>query len=107
MANLNPELNVERCPFCSVAKPRVFQVWQHTTTNHAGRGKRVWYVYQCATCGGLVTAAGPSAGGPVTETYPSRLEADDALPPLARDYMNQAIKSFAAPAGAVMLAASS
>ena len=36
---------------------------QLETTNHKREGRRHWMVYNCAHCGGLVTAASATAGG--------------------------------------------
>jgi hypothetical protein len=54
-----------------------------------------------------VTASASSTAGEVQEIYPSPSEVDNALPPTAKNYLEQAINSLHAPAGAVMLAASS
>jgi len=76
------------------------------TTDYNGEGRRHWMIYQCGHCGGLVTAGATSIGGQVSEMYPSPPQIDDALPPKAKSYLEQAVNSLHAPAGAVMLAAS-
>ena len=59
--------------------------------------------------GGVVTAAAQKddTSKSVIEYYPQLQTADEAIPERARDYLNQAIESLHAPAGAVMLCASS
>lgn len=64
-------------------------------------------VYSCGRCGGLVVAAASQYGQPVTEIHPSPQRIDDDLPPKAKAFLEQAVLSINAPAGAVMLAASS
>ncbi len=62
----------------------------------------------CNRCGGLITASSSvGASHTVTEIYPSPTRVDDSIPEKARDYLEQAINSLHAPAGAIMLAASS
>jgi Domain of unknown function (DUF4145) len=43
----------------------------------------------------------------ITDIWPAPVSVSDAIPPRARDFLSQAIASVHAPAGAVMLAASS
>jgi len=65
-------------------------------------------VYVCARCGGLVLAASNNNFEEnVTEIYPSRDDVAEEIPSKAKAYLEQAINSMHAPAGAVMLAASS
>ena len=77
------------------------------TADYSGAHRRYWKIYQCARCGGLITASAPHDGGQVSEVYPSATQLDDSLPPTAKSYLDQALNSLHAPAGAVMLAASS
>jgi len=53
-----------------------------------------------------VTASAQEWARTVIEMFPSQVEADEAIPSKARDYLNQAMDSVQSPAGAVMLAAS-
>ena len=78
-----------------------------STKDVEGASTRYWSAYACARCGGMVIAASVSQNGEVTEVYPSPQEVDGALPPKAKAYLEQAVNSMHAPAGAVMLAASS
>ena len=108
---LKEQLNIKRCPYCSVSMPTISKSWSTTTTNHSKENLRGWVIYQCSTCGGLITAGGSLAGNfhttTISEIYPRQVEADEAIPDTARNYLDQAIASLHAPAGAVMLAAAS
>jgi DNA-directed RNA polymerase subunit RPC12/RpoP len=103
---LENQLDLNRCPHCNVDKPSLIHQWNTQTETHSGSNKRWWVVYKCTRCGGLITA-GSNSGQSVTELYPDSTELDNAIPTKARDYLDQAINSLHAPAGAVMLAASS
>lgn len=76
------------------------------TTDYKGEGRRVWHVYNCERCGGLVVASSVQAGADILDMYPSPPAIAESLPPLAKSYLQQAVNSLHAPAGAVMLAAS-
>jgi hypothetical protein len=107
MAFLHAQLEVTRCPHCQVDKPSLVLQAKHGTTDHAGRNQRHWGIYQCQRCGSVVTAASNTGtDGHVTEIYPSASKVEDALPAKAKAYLEQAINSRHAPAGAVILAAS-
>lgn len=101
------QLELARCPHCSVASPHLALAWNVTTTDHSGSQQRYWVVYRCASCGGLILTAGHGSGmGTVVEMYPLAPHVDEAVPERAREYLNQALETLHAPAGAVMLTAS-
>lgn len=107
MPDLLQQLQLDRCPHCSVDKPLLMQIWETSTANFAGGDERYWKVYKCNRCGSLTLCGASRPQGTVNEQYPSGETLDDeAIPARARVYMNQAINSLHAPAGAVMLAAS-
>lgn len=67
-----------------------------------------WANYACASCGCVVlTQAISGAGNEVVEMWPTVASVPDSVPERARGYLTQAIASQHAPAGAIMLAASS
>ncbi|MBI4608491.1 MAG: DUF4145 domain-containing protein [Candidatus Rokubacteria bacterium] len=104
---LGSQLDVGRCPHCNVDRPTLERIHTYETTDYAGANKRFWGVYKCARCGGLVTAASTTGhSGSVTECYPRSTEVDAAIPEKVRGYLQQALNSLHAAAGAVMLAAS-
>lgn len=106
MPNLTTtQLELERCPHCSVDSP-LLNFNQQVQTKLYDTGKRWWYFYICSRCGGVVTAWGRIPNGQVVEMFPPSPEVDEALPEKARTYLTQALNSLSAPAGAVMLAAS-
>jgi len=106
MAHLTQELELQKCPHCNVDTPSLKQQWGTVTTTHSGGNQRNWRVYKCTRCGGLVTAASNRTDSYVTEIYPTTSQVDDSIPEKARGYLDQALNSLHAPAGAVMLAAS-
>jgi len=107
MPNLANNLELNRCPHCNVDHPNLPMAWHTETDAHSGGNKRFWRIYKCTRCGGLVTAASRQNQGPVTEYFPSGVEIDDSVPGAAGAYLGQAINTIHAPAGSVMLAASS
>lgn len=107
MPLLQSNLDISRCPHCNVDQPNLGQKSAIQTEDFSGSHKRYWKIYQCVRCGGLITASAPHDGGPVSEIYPSSTQLDESLPPTAKGYLDQALNSLHAPAGAVMLAASS
>ncbi|MBP7081081.1 MAG: DUF4145 domain-containing protein [Rhodocyclaceae bacterium] len=67
---------------------------------------RVWSIYVCGGCGGVVTACAPKHNMEVAEHFPLSLHVDEDIPERPRAFLQQANESLHAPAGAVMLAAS-
>lgn len=106
MALLAKNLEINRCPHCSISNPNLRKVHSLDTDNHLGNHFRIWYIYVCAKCGGVVIASGYNHNEYVDKIFPQNTQVDDAIPSPARDYLQQAIDSLHAPAGAVMLAAS-
>lgn len=107
MPNLNNQLELNRCPHCNIDRPNLPLTWGTHTNAHSGGAKRFWKVYKCISCGGLVTAASKQEQGPITEYYPSGVVIDESIPGAAGEYLQQAIDTIHAPAGSVMLSASS
>lgn len=108
MLTLNYNLELERCPHCNVDSPNLTRLWSCETTDHKNTNMRWWDVYKCLKCGGLVTAASKGkANGNVVEFYPSTMILDDSIPHPAFDYLSQALESLHAPAGSIMVSASS
>ena len=106
MLNLDPNLILDRCPHCSIANPNLHRVNIAQSRDHAGKNLRVWSFYCCRKCGGMVTASAVGDRKPVTEIFPSSTKVSKDIPSKARSYLEQAIASIHAPAGAVMLSAS-
>lgn len=106
MATLETVLRLDRCPHCRVDTPNLVTFSNRQTTDSNGGNKRLWVMYQCSRCGGVVTASAREQGGEVLEIYPSAVEVDIAVPDRARAYLNQALQTLHAPAGSIMLSAS-
>jgi hypothetical protein len=106
MATLSENLELSRCPHCSIDKPNLKKVFHIETNNHQGISKRLWGIYVCSRCGGIVSAWSSGWQGMVVGVYPSTEKVDAIIPAPAHDYLQQALNSIHAPAGAVMLAAS-
>lgn len=106
MPTLSQNLIVERCPHCSVANPNLFKQHHLDTHDHAGERKRVWAIYTCGRCGGVVTAWSNGHNQDIVEYFPGTKTVKDDIPERPRTFLQQAMDSLHAPAGAVMLAAS-
>lgn len=114
MPTLAPQLILERCPHCGVDAPTLNGLTLNNssdpfqTNDITGANPRFWRVYKCSRCGGIITASAPtSARHQIAEIYPEPVKVDEAIPATAKAYLSQAINSVNAPAGAVMLCASS
>lgn len=101
------KLELERCPYCEVHRPHLAMQQGVETVAHSGGYKRIWRFYACASCGGVVTAAALHGSQEVVDYFPRSQSADETIPERARAFLNQAIESLHAPAGAMMLCASS
>ena len=106
MPTLDNVLKIDRCPHCNVDHPNFSMRADFETTSSEGRDKKRWRAYACTRCGGVVTASALEIGKQVIKLFPQASVVDDALPDRARSYLQQAIQSIHAPAGAVMLAGS-
>ncbi|NWG86444.1 MAG: DUF4145 domain-containing protein [Hydrogenophilaceae bacterium] len=107
MPRLESNLIIDRCPHCSVANPNLFKRHYLSTQDHVGHFERHWFVYSCGSCGGVVTAWASSPGSEVVQIFPEPQTVDADIPDRPKSFLEQAIASIHAPAGAVMLAASS
>lgn len=107
MANHGALLNISRCPHCSVDTPHLISQGTFGTADFKGGSERVWANYLCSRCGGVVLAWSNKGSSIIQKMYPAAIEVDSEVPDRAREYLEQAVNSISAPAGAVMLAASS
>jgi len=104
------QLALDRCPHCGIARPLLMS--QHSLTSIGqvgGGGFRIWTIYICTSCGGAALTLAPQApqNSDITEMWPAQLQVAETVPVRARDFLTQAMASLHAPAGAVMLTASS
>jgi hypothetical protein len=107
MPKLISQLELPRCPHCSVDTPNLSMLTNVGTTAANGTNTRHWAFYKCGRCGGVVTASALTLNGEVQQVFPVLSDIDEAIPQRAAEYLRQAINSLSAPVGAVMLAASS
>jgi len=106
MPTLSENLLLDRCPHCSVANPNL-RIQHQLETNNCSQGlRRIWSVYVCGTCGGVVTAWAHGHNHEAIEHFPESTAIDADIPERPRAYLKQAHESLHAPAGAVMLSAS-
>jgi hypothetical protein len=106
MIILTEQLDLNRCPHCRTANPTLRKIYTTPTANYDQSFVRVWGVYICNSCGGLVTAWAFNSGEEVQDIYPFENEVDFSIPERPRTFLRQAKDSLHAPSGAVMLAAS-
>lgn len=107
MPRLDNNLIIDRCPHCSIANPNLFKQHHLSTKDHTGRVERHWFIYTCGSCGGVVTAWSVKPSQEVIQIFPEPQAVQDDIPSKPKAFLEQAIASIHAPAGAVMLAASS
>jgi hypothetical protein len=105
---LSIQLDLPRCPHCSIALPHIVVQAPHLfeSKNYQGENRRCWRVYFCTTCGGAILAGAVGEKEPVLELYPSSKQVDESIPHPANTYLQQALESIHAPVGAVMLTGS-
>jgi hypothetical protein len=103
---LSNNLPLPRCPHCAVANPNLPLVLETSTTDANGRNQRLWRIYECQRCGGLVTAWAEAVNRYALQIFPDARTIASELPERAQNYLRQAIDTLHAPSGAIMLAAS-
>ncbi len=103
-----PQLPLDRCPHCNIARPHIHKQWGPILTNsHSGHFPRAWSTYLCASCGGVILACSlQNKDAPIAQLWPAPAEVAETVPTRAREFLTQAISSLSAPSGAVMLTAS-
>lgn len=105
-------LGLLRCPHCNIAKPNLQAANSVATKDDKERHTRIWMCYKCTTCGGVLLAVAPvvDQNDPyrmeITDIWPSPQVVHESVPERARTFLEQAIASIHAPAGAVLLAGS-
>jgi len=106
MPILSENLVISRCPHCAVSNPNLHRRHYLDTHDHAGTNQRKWAIYVCSRCGGVVSAWATNHNGAVQGYFPKSKSIKEDIPERPRTYLQQALESLHAPAGAVMLAAS-
>lgn len=105
----NPQLPLRNCPHCNITSPLFQRIFApKVTSDFEGKNKKCWAAIKCETCGNLVLATSPeNENVNITDSWPKPIHVDNVIPERAKEYLEQAISSLHAPAGAVMLTASS
>jgi DNA-directed RNA polymerase subunit RPC12/RpoP len=103
---LQDQLTLNRCPHCSVSKPNIVVKTNFETNSFDKQDKKVWGVYVCTKCGGVITASAWSWGDVVDEIYPVIKSVDNSLPIKAKAFLQQANETIHSPSGSIMLSAS-
>jgi len=106
MTNLSKNLELDRCPHCTVATPLLNSVNNFDTQSHDGRAQRKWRIYVCGKCGGVVSAWAHEYGHEVQDYFPRAVEIETEIPDRPRAFLLQAQATLHAPSGSVMLSAS-
>ena len=106
MTYLKDNLEVDKCPHCNIDKPNFTVCTYFETREHTGGFLRYWGCYQCARCGGVVTASALKNHGEIVDMFPEVKKIDDVIPASVKKFLRQAIDSQHSPDGAVMLSAS-
>ena len=106
MTLLPEHLLLPRCPHCGIANPNLRRTHHAQTSDHAGQNTRIWSVYVCGSCGGMVSAWASNHNQAIGGYYPNLPTIEDEIPNRPRAYLKHAAESLHAPAGAIMLAAS-
>lgn len=111
---------VSRCPHCSIASPQLARIWNSdgpvVTTKQSLLG-RMWALYKCSTCAGLVLVrCGPSRRSSqatgfainqnVEQLYPTSKSAHNDIPDPAKTFLQQAFDTLHAPDAAAVMAGS-
>ncbi|MFJ3375412.1 DUF4145 domain-containing protein [Pseudomonas sp. NPDC086112] len=104
-------LPLPRCPHCEIALPNLFRTSSSETNNSSQTQRRFWVSYVCQSCGGMTLTVSHWDNtlrkfGRIVEIWPTPRTVHNAIPERARTFLEQAIASIHAPAGAVMLTAS-
>ena len=99
-------MELKRCPHCGVENPKMVN-----TAGFKGNSRtsdRSWGTYACSQCDGIVLACTRQLFDQIASFYHQQPEhaVDEAFPPRAKAFFEQAVSSLNAPAGSVMLAAS-
>lgn len=106
------QLQMGRCPHCSVASPLLTMVWStkdgEGSPRSDGQNRRVWAAYACSTCGGIVTAVARNQylGRSAEKIFPSPKTAHEDIPDVARNFLQQAFNVLHAPDAAAVMAGS-
>jgi hypothetical protein len=104
---LTNRLELKRCPHCSIANPNINQVTNFETKSANGYNERFWIIYICSNCGGAIMTSRNKQSDEMIELIPQMRYVDSCIPERPRQFLLQALETIHAPAGSIMLSASS
>ncbi len=105
--DLTKRLNMKRCPHCNIANPNITNVHQFNTNNANGGNQRIWLTYVCQSCGGAIIGSRNQQHTTALELFPNSISVDSSIPEKAKAFLSQSLETIHAPAGSIMLSASS
>ncbi len=103
---LGKNLDLNRCPYCNVDTPNLVFVQQHNFIGTDDHG-RVWGIYKCVKCAGMVIATNVRIQGQLHEFYPKIQVLDESIPDRAKKYLYEAINTVHSPSASVVVCNSS
>jgi len=105
--NLNQRLELKRCPHCYIANPNIKKVHEFSTSNANKTFQRTWITYVCQSCGGAIIGSRTSSSSSALELFPRLKAVDESIPEKAKEFLSQSLETIHAPAGSIMLSATS
>ena len=100
-------LYLKRCPHCSIANPNINLVSSFESKSASGYNQRIWNIYVCNSCGGAIMGSRNMRSDEIIELIPQMRDVDGCIPERPRQFLLQALETIHAPAGSIMLSASS
>lgn len=95
---LAEKLLINKCPFCGMSQPDLRLENMFESFDNDARYQRLWGVYVCEKCGGVVTAGTYLLKSrKVTEIYPQSKIADQSLPSDIRQLWQTALDNLRDP----------
>ena len=112
-----PQWKMDRCPHCRVKTPNLTRITQIIASTDDGKTHGAWGSFCCATCAAIVLVYQPVMPvhgrsfdvirGMSPTIWPAGESLSSDIPVRARNFLSQAINSFAEPDASIMVAASS
>ncbi len=82
-------------------------IWQNAIVDTRNRGNRLWAVFSCGKCGGLVLAERTATGGDIKQLYPDIQDVDPAISDSKiRHFLREALVTKHAPSACIVSSAS-
>lgn len=104
---LTQQLNMKRCPHCNIASPTIREIYEFDTNSANRNNHRKWVTYACQSCGGAIIGSRTLQNATAHEIFPTPKIVDESIPDRAKQYLSQSLETIHAPAGSIMLSASS